>query len=93
VAGRWKKEKEKENYASSMLLVLLLMKTNLLLSKGQGRTNVLATKLDAQSALELSKNLLVGDSTSSLVVVDLIGRKEGKKERNRKRGNTAYELV
>lgn len=56
-----------------MLMMLLLSKTNLLLSKGQGRTNVLATKLDAQSTLELSKNLLVGDSTSSLVVVDLIG--------------------
>lgn len=44
---------------------------HLLLSEGQRRTNVLATELDAQGALELSKNLLVGDSTSSLVVVDL----------------------
>lgn len=44
---------------------------HLLLSEGQRGTNVLATELDAQGALELSKNLLVGDSTSSLVVVDL----------------------
>ena len=42
-----------------------------LLSESQGGTNVLAAQLDAQGTLQLSENLLVGNSTSSLIVVNL----------------------
>jgi hypothetical protein len=43
-----------------------------LLSEGQRGTDVLATQLDSQSTLQLSKNLLVGNSSSSFIIVDLV---------------------
>jgi hypothetical protein len=46
----------------------------LLLAKGQGFTDTLSSKLDTQSTFELSQNLLVWNSLSSFVLVDLVDK-------------------
>ncbi len=48
------------------------LSTVLVLAKGQGRSDILATQLDSECTLQLSKNLLVRHCTASLVIVDLM---------------------